>query len=511
MNLTELDNFNLKDVVRFHNELNPAIFEGTNMKEKVRDQLLTIAHDFIAHLGINGLNVADITVSGSNAAYSYTPMSDLDLHIVVDMTKLNDDSIYRELFDAKKVLYNDSHDIKIDGIEVELYVQDSNQPVISLGEYSVLHDKWIKLPRKRRANLDQASTHMKFNKLSKIADIALKHRDGEKIKNVLRTLKKYRQAGLDKHGEFGPENLAYKGLRSQGIIKQLYQVLDTLHSEKLSLPESKWLNKPEMTVTQLASKHHVTRQQIESQLSKGIKVEMEHTTKYGVAKEIALDHLSEDPNYYTKLSKVELDEVLDTQSAFPLQWHEDNPEEIIATTKDSQGNDIKFRFEYNNQYDATIIEFGRGKWGGLGYNLNQGGEQFNIFATALEAIRDYLTRYDWKPKYIVFSAKEPSRVRLYQTFVTRYAPSLGYQQVPVNTIPDAMAHLLDPKDTPFLLQLKGATMKEASGYIPSYKEKNDPRWKTALTVDVTPNSIKDNAKRLGSKISRAGIPPLLRP
>jgi len=32
-----------------------------------------------------------------------------------------------------------------------------------------------------------------------------------------------------------------------------------------------------------------------------------------------------------------------------------------------------------------------------------------------------------------------------------------------------------------------------------------------LSVDITPYSIQDNARKLGSKISRAGIPPLLRP
>lgn len=54
-------------------------------------------------------------------------------------------------------------------------------------------------------------------------------------------------------------------------------------------------------------------------------------------------------------------------------------------------------------------------------------------------------------------------------------------------------------------------LNEVSGYIPSEKEKNDPRFKTALTVDVTPNSIKDNVKKLGlGKISRAGIPNILR-
>jgi hypothetical protein len=52
---------------------------------------------------------------------------------------------------------------------------------------------------------------------------------------------------------------------------------------------------------------------------------------------------------------------------------------------------------------------------------------------------------------------------------------------------------------------------EASGYIPSEAEKNDPRFKTALTVDVKPDSIKKNAKKLGlGDIARAGIPQIAR-
>ena len=54
-------------------------------------------------------------------------------------------------------------------------------------------------------------------------------------------------------------------------------------------------------------------------------------------------------------------------------------------------------------------------------------------------------------------------------------------------------------------------INEASGYIPSEKEKNDPRFKTALTVDVRPDAIKKNAKAFGFKTSRAGIPPQARP
>lgn len=41
------------------------------------------------------------------------------------------------------------------------------------------------------------------------------------------------------------------------------------------------------------------------QLHKGMKVEMEHTNDMYVAKGIAKAHLSEDPNYYKKLKKME--------------------------------------------------------------------------------------------------------------------------------------------------------------------------------------------------------------
>jgi hypothetical protein len=58
--------------------------------------------------------------------------------------------------------------------------------------------------------------------------------------------------------------------------------------------------------------------------------------------------------------------------------------------------------------------------------------------------------------------------------------------------------------------VQGKKVKEASGYIPSEKEKNDPRFSTALTVDVKPDSIKKNAKAFGFNVSRSGKPPLLK-
>jgi hypothetical protein len=238
MQLNEFDSFSLNDAIYFHDNLNPELFLGDKLKPEVRDQLLLISEDFMVHLGISNVNIQDITLSGSNAAYSYTKHSDIDLHILVDMSKFNDDPVYREFFDAKKTIYNDTHSITISGIDVELYVQDTNQPVISLGEYSILRDSWIKLPRQRRAHISQAATKNKYHKLYKLSEYAMRSSDPNKVKHILKTIKKYRQAGLDQGGEFSPENLAFKILRSKGIIKRLYDKLQTLHDKKLSLPES---------------------------------------------------------------------------------------------------------------------------------------------------------------------------------------------------------------------------------------------------------------------------------
>jgi hypothetical protein len=55
----------------------------------------------------------------------------------------------------------------------------------------------------------------------------------------------------------------------------------------------------------IAKKHKVSIESLEKQLQKGIKVEMEHTTDRGEAETIALHHLDEIPDYYSRLNKME--------------------------------------------------------------------------------------------------------------------------------------------------------------------------------------------------------------
>jgi hypothetical protein len=63
-----------------------------------------------------------------------------------------------------------------------------------------------------------------------------------------------------------------------------------------------------MTPQNIADKHKVSLDNIKSELKKGIKVEKEHTNDVKQAIRIALDHLLEDPKYYTKLSSLGLEE-----------------------------------------------------------------------------------------------------------------------------------------------------------------------------------------------------------
>jgi hypothetical protein len=69
------------------------------------------------------------------------------------------------------------------------------------------------------------------------------------------------------------------------------------------------------TITDLAKKHKVDNRFLARQLHRGIKVEMEHTNNKETAREIAMDHLYEDPKYYTKLKKIEPNEATGSGSS----------------------------------------------------------------------------------------------------------------------------------------------------------------------------------------------------
>jgi hypothetical protein len=91
---------------------------------------------------------------------------------------------------------------------------------------------------------------------------------------------------------------------------KLYREEAKRQIDGMVLLESSELDIPTHTPEEIANKHGVTVQYIHAQLKRGIEVEHEHTSTPKVAREIALDHLGERPDYYTKLDHAKLEEGL---------------------------------------------------------------------------------------------------------------------------------------------------------------------------------------------------------
>jgi len=100
-------------------------------------------------------------------------------------------------------------------------------------------------------------------------------------------------------------------LRGEGAIEQggksynCPQCNSGALEERGTVDEERLLDKPTPTLKDLAKKHDMPLADMGIQLAKGIKIEKEHTSDMLVAKEIALDHLNELPDYYDRLEKME--------------------------------------------------------------------------------------------------------------------------------------------------------------------------------------------------------------
>jgi hypothetical protein len=144
----------------------------------------------------------------------------------------------RELFDAKKYQYNDQFDFKIHGYDVELYVQDVEQPHHSMGIFSLLNDRWIQKPKQTKATVDDASVEQKYKTYKGRIAQALKDDDAMTINSLWQSIRDMRKAGLARGGEFSPENLVFKILRAEGDLGDLKQRITDIKTREMSLEQS---------------------------------------------------------------------------------------------------------------------------------------------------------------------------------------------------------------------------------------------------------------------------------
>jgi peptidoglycan hydrolase-like protein with peptidoglycan-binding domain/predicted nucleotidyltransferase len=207
------------------------------LKKNIREKLLEITENFIDYLG-DDVFVEDIVLTGSLANYNWSEFSDFDLHVIVDYQQYEDKmEIIKKFFDARKYIFNENHDIKIYGYDVELYVQDSEEPHTSTGLYSVLNDEWINVPKNDFPEIDEKVLTKKINCWVEKINNTIKDSNGEKLETLKSKLKDYRKSGLDKEGEFSYENLVFKFLRRSGHIEKLLDEINKSLDKKLSIEQ----------------------------------------------------------------------------------------------------------------------------------------------------------------------------------------------------------------------------------------------------------------------------------
>ena len=232
---------------KINKTLNPNVWlSDTEVKPEIRETLINIAKKYYESLGLK-IPISDIILTGSLANYNWSKYSDFDIHILIDTKKFGEkEELIKDLLDTKTKSWNDSHDIKIKGYDVELYVQGVDQEHHSTGVYSLMNEKWLLKPEKVNPKINKKEVKAKYDKIVNILSDIKKEYDSEKYDLVVDRLgklkdriKKMRQAGLEGAGEFSSENIAFKLLRRNNIMGELYDLLISAYDKSVSIDENK--------------------------------------------------------------------------------------------------------------------------------------------------------------------------------------------------------------------------------------------------------------------------------
>ena len=208
--------------------LEPEVWEDEKLITEVREALLKIVSDFLIDLPFD-LTPEDITLTGSLANYNWSKYSDIDLHIVLDFATVDENAdLVRELFSNLQTNWNTRHDILMKGYEVEIYFQDSKEPHLSTGIYSIQNDDWLVKSKPEAVSIDYANIEKKAEDIvGRIDHIKqmMEDEEGDTILDAIDRLKakirNMRKTGLEGAGQYSVENLAFKVLRRSEELKRL--------------------------------------------------------------------------------------------------------------------------------------------------------------------------------------------------------------------------------------------------------------------------------------------------
>ena len=232
----------LKSTLQYHDQLNPKLWTDEKLNPDVWLALNKIAKEWAKFANIPAKAIEDVILVGGNANYNYTKYSDIDLHLMIDKSKVKCDGLVDDYLLSKKQLWALTHDITVKGQPVELYGQSSTDSFKEgQGVYSLQSRRWLQQPQRVKFDKNSQAVKDKVYDLSKAINdlIDSKSDDIGQFRRLKGKLKGMRSTAIEKGGEYAPENLAFKELRNRGILDKMNKYLRNLEDQELTLEERK--------------------------------------------------------------------------------------------------------------------------------------------------------------------------------------------------------------------------------------------------------------------------------
>ncbi len=223
----------------YNQTLCPDLWDNyQHLEPRTRVNLLRMAYDFYKKTEFVA-PIVDVWLMGSIANYNWTPDSDVDVHIIIDFSKLQmPPETASKVAKSAGAAWNKDHNVTVKGHKVEINIQSvkAKKPYV-MGIYSLMKDEWIRKPCLMNLQVNKPLIQEKYSQMKKYVDFAMHSGNREEMKKAKDYLDEFRQYGLDHGGELSTENIVYKILRSKGLVKALKDAITITYDKEMTVTE----------------------------------------------------------------------------------------------------------------------------------------------------------------------------------------------------------------------------------------------------------------------------------